>query len=88
MRIAPPDVLTARVDAVRQRLDRDGLDGLVVTSLSNIAYLSGFFASATLVLTSDALPSDGDGRYHELLRARAEVCPFLRPRLSRGTGGT
>ena len=56
MRIAPPDVLTARVDAVRQRLDRDGLDGLVVTSLSSIAYLSGLFASAaTLVLTSDAL---------------------------------
>ena len=48
------------------------LDALVVTSLPNIAYLTGFFASAgALVVTPDALHVIGDGRYATVLAERA-----------------
>jgi len=78
MRIAPPEVLAARWVAVRGALAARQIAGLVVTSLPNIAYLTGFFASAaTLVITPDALVLIGDSRYAQALQTRAECCPFI-----------
>ena len=81
MRIAPPDRLHARIQGVRASLAARQLDGVVVTSLPNIAYLTGFFASAAgLVLTSDEVVLIGDSRYTESLASRTQECPFIRPR--------
>jgi Xaa-Pro aminopeptidase len=80
MRVAPPDRLHARVQRVRKSLTARQLDGVVITSLPNIAYLTGFFASAAaLVLTREKLVLIGDSRYTESLATRAEECPFIRP---------
>jgi Xaa-Pro aminopeptidase len=80
MRIAPAERLSARVKGVRETLSARHLGGLVVTSLPNIAYLTGYFASAgALVLTDDDLVLIGDSRYAESLSIRARECPFIRP---------
>jgi Xaa-Pro aminopeptidase len=54
------------------------LDALVVTSLPNIAYLTGFFASAAAaVVTHDAVQIIGDGRYATVLASRVAAFPTL-----------
>jgi len=61
--LATMDV-AGRLDRLRDALDRSGVDGLVVTSLTNVRYLTGFTGSAGLLLV---LPGDTvlatDGRY-------------------------
>jgi Xaa-Pro aminopeptidase len=85
MRIAPPEVLHARVAAVTAALSAAQLDALIITNLSNVAYLTGFFASAAAaVLTAEHLTLIGDGRYREPLAERGTVCEFVRPRLLAG----
>ena len=79
MRIAPVDVLSARCDALRTTLRARDLDGLIVTALPNIAYLTGFFASAAaLVVTPAEVVLIGDGRYAVSLQQRQRECAFLR----------
>jgi Xaa-Pro aminopeptidase len=46
----PPDRRLERQAALRRALDREGLDGLLVTHLPNIRYLTGFTGSAGLLL--------------------------------------
>ncbi len=80
MEIAPPDVLGPRVDRLQALLDARGLDALVVVSLPNIAYVTGFFASAAaLVVTSEALLLLADGRYAQPLADRSAEWPLIRP---------
>jgi Xaa-Pro aminopeptidase len=61
--LAPMDV-AGRLDRLRAVLDRAGCDALVVASLTNIRYLTGFTGSAGLLLV---LPGETvlitDGRY-------------------------
>jgi Xaa-Pro aminopeptidase len=79
MRVAPADRLHARVAAVNAAIASRGLDALVVTSLSNIAYLTGFFASAAAaIVTAEGITLIGDGRYADALAERGRECPFLR----------
>jgi Xaa-Pro aminopeptidase len=63
MNLAPMDV-AGRLDRVRAAFDAAGCDGLVVTSLTNLRYLTGFTGSAGLLLV---LPGETvlvtDGRY-------------------------
>lgn len=47
-----PDTRPARLGALRDVLARTDLDGLLVTSLSNIRYLTGFSGSNALVLVT------------------------------------
>ena len=55
------------------------LEGLIVTALPNIAYLTGFFASAAaLVVTPAEIVLIGDGRYAVSLQQRQRECAFLR----------
>jgi Xaa-Pro aminopeptidase len=80
MRIAPADYLEARVARVRVALQQRSLDALLVTSLPNVAYLTGFFASAAaLVVAPDSLQVIGDGRYASVLLSRMDDFPLLTP---------
>lgn len=56
--------LGARVALLRDRLARLGVDGLVVSELTNIRYLTGFTGSSAMVLVTPArLLFVTDGRY-------------------------
>ena len=72
MQIAPPDRHLARHARLREDLRAASFDALVVTSLPNIAYLTGLFAStAALVASADRLALIVDGRYIATAKARA-----------------
>jgi Xaa-Pro aminopeptidase len=62
MKALPPMSVTGRLDALRARFD--GFDALVVTTLPNVRYLTGFTGSAALLIVSSrgALLTT-DGRY-------------------------
>jgi len=73
MHLAPPDRHLARHARLRDDLRAASLDALVVTSLPNIAYLTGLFAStAALVVGADRLALIVDGRYIAPAKARAQ----------------
>lgn len=64
MRVAPADQHRARHARLRDSLRAHSLDALLVTSLPNIAYLTGLFAStAALIVGQDELRLFVDGRY-------------------------
>jgi Xaa-Pro aminopeptidase len=53
-----------RLDGLRARLDEAGVDALLVTTLANVRYLTGFTGSAgMLAVTPDAALLTTDGRY-------------------------
>ncbi len=80
MRHPPPDLLAARARRLAALAAAESIDALVVTAVPNVAYLTGFFASAAaLVVTPDALHLVGDGRYTQDLAARAREYPAIRP---------
>jgi Xaa-Pro aminopeptidase len=82
MRIAPAEILDARVRAVAMALDSAGVDALIVTNLANVAYLTGFFSSAgAAILSANRVTLIGDGRYAESLAERAAACPFVEAQL-------
>lgn len=60
---------------LRQSLDRDGIDGLLITDLANVRYLSGFTGSAGfLMITKRHFIFVTDFRYQE--QARKQVKGF------------
>jgi Xaa-Pro aminopeptidase len=64
MTIAPAALRLARVARLRELLRARQLDALLVTSLPNVAYLTGLFASsAGLIITADRAALMTDGRY-------------------------
>ncbi len=72
-RIAPMRVRT-RLGKVRARLGSAGCDGLLVTSLVNLRYLTGFSGSAALLLvTKDGAVMTTDGRYGEQINEETEA---------------
>ena len=81
-RFPESEVLSSRHRLVRARLATLGLDGLVVTSPTNIRYLSNHAGSAgTLVLTQTRVHLLIDFRYEESVRAiqaSAAACPDMR----------
>lgn len=71
MQLAPPDHHLARHARVREDLRAESLDVLLVTSLPNVAYLTGLFATAgAVVIARDRLALIVDGRYVAAARAR------------------
>lgn len=80
MRIAPADIHAARLDRVRTALVARRLDGILVTHLQNVAYLTGLFASAAAaVVTCDDVRVITDSRYAEAVRLRASDWTVLTP---------
>ncbi len=62
----PPMDVASRSERLRSRLEQLGCDGLLVTNLVDVRYLTGFTGSAGLVLvTGDELVVVTDGRYGE-----------------------
>lgn len=60
----PPLQVAGRLHALRDRLGDAGVDALVVTTLPNVRYLTGFTGSAgVLVVTGDEALLTTDGRY-------------------------
>jgi Xaa-Pro aminopeptidase len=78
---APSRALSARQQTIRGELTSRELDALVVTSLSNILYLTNFTGSAAIVvLTADRLFFITDFRYLTVLaeaRGTAHECPQI-----------
>ena len=75
----PPMAVADRLPRLRDRLEGAGAEALLVTSLTNIRYLTGFTGSAALVVvTPDDLVFVTDGRYgeqatHQLAEAGVEA---------------
>lgn len=64
--------LARRADAVRRQLKRHRLDGLLVTDMANVAYLTGFSGTAGMALvTAHAVHLIVDFRYFEQAAAEA-----------------
>jgi Xaa-Pro aminopeptidase len=64
MLVAPADLRLARHARLRDELRQAQLDALLITSLPNVAYLTGLFASAAaVVITPDRFWLITDGRY-------------------------
>ena len=62
MNTLPPMSVASRLHALRARFD--GYDALVVTTLPNVRYLTGFTGSAAvLVVTAEECLLTTDGRY-------------------------
>lgn len=68
----PPMDAAARIERLRERLRREQVGGMLVTSLSNVRYLSGFSGSSGMLLVSgNRVIFYTDGRYEE--QALAEL---------------
>lgn len=60
----PPLTVTGRLDRLRAAFDEHEIDALVVTTLANVRYLTGFAGSAgVLTVTRDTALLTTDGRY-------------------------
>jgi len=60
----PPMQVAARLESLTARLDEAEVDALVVTTLPNVRYLTGFSGSAgVLLVTADRALLTTDGRY-------------------------
>lgn len=78
MRLAPDEIHLARHARLREELRAASLDALIVTSLPNIAYLTGLFASTAMLLASrDGLRLVVDGRYLAPAEARLAALDSL-----------
>ena len=72
MQLAPPDHHLARHARLRDDLRAESLEALLVTSLPNVAYLTGLFATAgAAVVSHDRVSLVVDGRYVAAAHARA-----------------
>jgi len=78
MRLAPAENHLARHARLRRALHEASLDALVLTSLPNIAYLTGLFAStAWLVVDQAQVRLFVDGRYLATATARRDDIPGI-----------
>lgn len=78
MDAAPAPLRLARHAALREHMRQAGLDALLVTSLPNVAYLTGLFASAAgVVITRDRLLLITDGRYLGIAKELVADVPGL-----------
>jgi Xaa-Pro aminopeptidase len=60
----PAITVTGRLDRLRESFERHEIDALVVTTLANVRYLTGFSGSAgVLTVTREAARLTTDGRY-------------------------
>ncbi len=78
MQVAPSDHHQARLAGLRRTLRAASLDALIVTSLPNVAYLTGLFAStAALIVGETEAQLCVDGRYFAVAEGRRHELPEL-----------
>jgi Xaa-Pro aminopeptidase len=78
MNVPPASLRIARQARLRQELIHANLDALLVTSLPNVAYLTGLFASAAgVVITRDRAVLVTDGRYLGIAKDLVDDVPSL-----------
>jgi Xaa-Pro aminopeptidase len=83
----PPIVVTGRLDRLRAAFDEHEVDALVVTTLPNVRYLTGFTGSAAvLVVTRDLSVLTTDGRYRTQSAEQLERAGAPEVEISIGTG--
>lgn len=79
---AAASTFARRLDILRSELPAEGLDGLLVSKLSNVRYLSGFSGSSGhLLMLPERSVLFTDFRYEE--QASGEVDPVIEVRISR-----
>src|SRR5215472_9909570 len=92
MSYAPSAALKRRHDAVRAACGRAGVDALIVTTRSNILYLTNFSGSAAIaIVTSDRLHFITDFRYVtaiETMQQSERACPDFQLTVVEGTYDT
>lgn len=80
MTSAPADLVRQRHRQLTGHLDGEGLDGLLVTSRANVAYLTGFFGSAGVALvTREGATLISDARYAEEIGRLGRDLPHVTP---------
>ena len=83
----PPIVVTGRLDRLRAAFDEHQIDALIVTTLPNVRYLTGFTGSAAvLVVTRDLSVLTTDGRYRTQSAEQLERAGAPEVDISIGTG--
>jgi Xaa-Pro aminopeptidase len=83
----PPIVVTGRLDRLRAAFDEHEIDALVVTTLPNVRYLTGFTGSAAvLVVTRDLSLLTTDGRYRTQSAEQLERAGAPEVEISIGSG--
>ena len=66
-------IYTKRQQDLRKVLDERGLDGMLITNLTNIRYISGFTGSAaSCLITPEGQYFITDGRYIEQSKAQVK----------------
>ena len=65
----------SRVENVKAQLSKEGLDGIYVTNLTNVRYLTGFTGSAgSMLILENEQYFFSDGRYKEQSREQIKNC--------------
>ena len=83
----PPITVTGRLDRLRAAFDEHEIDALVVTTLPNIRYLTGFSGSAAvLVVTRELSVLTTDGRYRTQSAEQLQQSGASEVEVSIGTG--
>ena len=83
----PPIVVTGRLDRLRAAFDEHEVDALIVTTLPNVRYLTGFSGSAAvLVVTKDLSVLTTDGRYRTQSAEQLQAAGAPEVEITIGTG--
>ena len=83
----PPIVVTGRLDRLRAAFDQHEVDALIVTTLPNVRYLTGFSGSAAvLVVTRELSVLTTDGRYRTQSAEQLQAAGAPEVEISIGTG--
>jgi Xaa-Pro aminopeptidase len=83
----PPIIVTGRLDRLRAAFDQHEVDALVVTTLPNVRYLTGFSGSAAvLVVTREMSVLTTDGRYRTQSAEQLQAAGAPEVDITIGTG--
>ena len=71
------NIFLSRIDKLRQTLSNQGLDGIFITNLTSVKYISGFTGSAgSCLITEDEAYFISDGRYD--VQSKKQVSNMIR----------
>ena len=71
------NIFLSRIDKLRQTLSNQGLDGIFITNLTSVKYISGFTGSAgSCLITEDESYFISDGRYD--VQSKKQVSNMIR----------